>query len=177
MTDAPAALPAVLADTVIVSARLTGRMTAEVRSLLDRITGVPIVLALQTVAELRFGAINAGWGEKRRNQLDALIAGLDVAPPDDAAPPSGQCCATRPAKLATGWRTRSTTATGGSPPPPSATASPSLPLTESSMASPASTYCSPKWSTAWPTFVPPAPSRSANVLRPGGSRNRSRSPG
>ena len=84
MTDAPSSPLPVVADTVIASARLTGRMTAEVRSLLARITGVPIVLALQTVAELRFGAINAGWGLRRREQLEAFIAGLDVAPPDDA---------------------------------------------------------------------------------------------
>lgn len=43
----------------------------------------PVLLAFQTVAELRFGALRAGWGELRRRRLDRSIARLTVVQPDD----------------------------------------------------------------------------------------------
>jgi predicted nucleic acid-binding protein len=50
------------------------------RALIDR---RPIVLAFQTVMELRFGALHGGWGEFRRRRLEQRIAELTVALPDD----------------------------------------------------------------------------------------------
>lgn len=44
-----------------------------------------VVLAFQTVAELRFGALNANWGEFRRRKLDRELAGFEPARPDDIA--------------------------------------------------------------------------------------------
>jgi len=44
----------------------------------------PVVLAFQTVIELRFGALRAGWGEQRRRRLERRIAEMAVVQPDDA---------------------------------------------------------------------------------------------
>lgn len=43
----------------------------------------PVLLAFQTVMELRFGALRAGWGELRRHRLERRIAGLTMLQPDD----------------------------------------------------------------------------------------------
>jgi predicted nucleic acid-binding protein len=43
----------------------------------------PVLLAFQTVMELRFGALRAGWGELRRRRLERRIAELTVVQPDD----------------------------------------------------------------------------------------------
>lgn len=40
-------------------------------------------IALQTAAELRFGALAAGWGERRRQEVEALIGRCAVLPNDD----------------------------------------------------------------------------------------------
>jgi hypothetical protein len=44
----------------------------------------PVLLAFQTVMELRFGMLRAGWGELRRRRLDRRIMALTVIQPDDA---------------------------------------------------------------------------------------------
>lgn len=38
------------------------------------VEGARIVLAFQTVAEVRFGALNAGWQDRRRGELEVRIA-------------------------------------------------------------------------------------------------------
>jgi len=43
----------------------------------------PVLRAFQTVMELRYGALHAGWGELRRRRLERRIAELTVAQPDD----------------------------------------------------------------------------------------------
>ncbi|MGH3499930.1 MAG: PIN domain-containing protein [Nocardioidaceae bacterium] len=43
----------------------------------------PVLLAFQTVMELRFGALRAGWGELRRRRLERRIVELTVVQPDD----------------------------------------------------------------------------------------------
>lgn len=43
----------------------------------------PVVLAFQTVMELRFGALRARWGELRRRRLERRIAEIAVVQPDD----------------------------------------------------------------------------------------------
>ena len=40
-------------------------------------------VALQSVAEMRFGAILNGWGEKRRNALEDFLSAYTVISPDD----------------------------------------------------------------------------------------------
>lgn len=42
-----------------------------------------VLLAFQTVMELRYGALRAGWGELRRRRLERRIAELAVIQPDD----------------------------------------------------------------------------------------------
>lgn len=46
--------------------------------------GHQIFLAAFTVAELRYGALVAGWGEQRRHQLEQSIAATTVVPISDA---------------------------------------------------------------------------------------------
>ncbi len=43
----------------------------------------PVLLAFQTVMELRFGALPAGWGELRRRRLERRLAEIAVVQPDD----------------------------------------------------------------------------------------------
>ena len=50
------------------------------RTLID---DTPVLLAFQTVMELRYGALRAGWGELRRRRLERRIAELTVVQPDD----------------------------------------------------------------------------------------------
>lgn len=50
--------------------------------LLDRyrpyLVNVKLIVSFQTIAELRFGAIRARWGERRRQQLEIFIRRFDV---------------------------------------------------------------------------------------------------
>jgi len=39
----------------------------------SNLTGVPLVIAFQTVAEMRYGALAAGWGARRRQQLERFL--------------------------------------------------------------------------------------------------------
>jgi predicted nucleic acid-binding protein len=50
----------------------------------ELIGAAPVVLAFQTVMELRFGALRAGWGELRRRRMERRIAEMPVVQPDDA---------------------------------------------------------------------------------------------
>jgi predicted nucleic acid-binding protein len=43
----------------------------------------PVLLAFQTVMELRYGALRAGWGDLRRRRLERRVAELTVVQPDD----------------------------------------------------------------------------------------------
>lgn len=47
-------------------------------------SGRSIFLASQTVAELRFGALVAGWGDSRRLRLEIAIAAATIVPVTDA---------------------------------------------------------------------------------------------
>jgi len=46
--------------------------------------GHQIFLAAVTVAELRYGALVAGWGDQRRQRLEQSIAATTVVPVSDA---------------------------------------------------------------------------------------------
>jgi tRNA(fMet)-specific endonuclease VapC len=43
-----------------------------------------VFLAAVTVAELRYGALVAGWGEQRRHRLEQSISAITVVPVSDA---------------------------------------------------------------------------------------------
>lgn len=51
--------------------------------LVTRMVGNQTFVAPQTVAELRFGALVAGWGEFRRRRLEQAIAATTVVPITD----------------------------------------------------------------------------------------------
>jgi predicted nucleic acid-binding protein len=75
---------AVVVDTMVMS----WLIHHDPRGLKDRyrqlIGQARIVLALQTVAELRAGALLAEWGELRTRRLERSLATADTAQPDDA---------------------------------------------------------------------------------------------
>ncbi len=75
---------AVLLDTMVMSAIVNeaknpGRALDVRKVIAER----SVVVSFVTVAELRFGAINAGWGELRRRSLERRIKAATVLTPDD----------------------------------------------------------------------------------------------
>ena len=79
--DAPAG---VVLDTMVVSWLLDERSNPLADRYRAFIGQAPVILAFQTVMELRFGALHVGWGEFRRRRLEQRIAELTVVQPDDA---------------------------------------------------------------------------------------------
>jgi hypothetical protein len=76
MTNAPPA--GVVVDTMVISCPFDERPNPLAERYRDLIGPAPVLLAFQTVMELRFGAIRAGWGELRRRRLERRIAELTV---------------------------------------------------------------------------------------------------
>lgn len=73
----------VVVDTMVTSWLFDERPNPRAEQYRGLIDGRPIVLAFQTVMELRYGALHAGWGELRRRRLERRLAELTVAQPDD----------------------------------------------------------------------------------------------
>jgi len=71
-------------DTGVVSASLSRRRRAHLESAVAKVGGNQVFLAVQTVAELRYGALVAGWGEPRRTRLENAIDSATVVPVTDA---------------------------------------------------------------------------------------------
>src|SRR2546428_11215827 len=73
----------VVVDTMVMSWLLDDRpnpLSDRYRALIgDR----PVLLAFQTVMELRYGALRAGWGDLRRRRLERRVAGRSIGQPDD----------------------------------------------------------------------------------------------
>ena len=63
MTNAPPA--GVVVDTMVISWLFDERPNPLAERYRDLIGPAPVLLAFQTVMELRYGAIRAGWGEPR----------------------------------------------------------------------------------------------------------------
>jgi predicted nucleic acid-binding protein len=74
---------AVVVDTNVFGAALTRRHSPLVELYAPHLTGRVLVLAAQTVAELRFGALWAKWGPARRAELEQRITRARVAPVDE----------------------------------------------------------------------------------------------
>jgi predicted nucleic acid-binding protein len=73
---------AVVLDTNVFTARLNPR--SPLLPLYDRhLIGARMVISAQTVAEARYGALKAGWREKRLAQLERLVRRGQVVAPDD----------------------------------------------------------------------------------------------
>lgn len=81
MTDARS--PGVVVDTMVISWLLDERPNPLADRYRDLIGPQPVLLAFQTVMELRFGALRAGWGDLRRRRLERRIAEIAVVQPDD----------------------------------------------------------------------------------------------
>ena len=73
----------VVVDTMVISWLFDERPNPLADRYRQLIGATPVVLAFQTVMELRFGTLRAGWGELRRRGLDRRIAQLSVLRPDD----------------------------------------------------------------------------------------------
>jgi predicted nucleic acid-binding protein len=73
----------VVVDTMVISWLLDERPNALAAGYRVLIGARPVVLAFQTVMELRYGALRAGWGDLRRRRLERGIAELPVVQPDD----------------------------------------------------------------------------------------------
>ena len=73
-----------LVDTGVFSAAHSRRRRPEHEPLLARLPGTQLNLAEQTVAELRFGALVAAWGDARRDRLEHAIQAATVVPVTDA---------------------------------------------------------------------------------------------
>lgn len=71
-------------DTGVFSATLGGRGRQRLDSYVTRLIGHQLFIATQTVAELRFGALVAGWGSARVGRLEESIAEVTVIPVSDA---------------------------------------------------------------------------------------------
>jgi len=82
MTDAPAA--GVVVDTMVISWLLDDRPQRLATGYRGLIGTTPMLVAFQTLMELRYGALRAGWGELRRRRLERRVGRLTVVQPDDA---------------------------------------------------------------------------------------------
>lgn len=73
----------VVVDTGIFGAGLTSRSTPLAQRYASLLVGRQLVIAVQTVTELYFGARKANWGEARLQQLEQRIVRAVIAPCDD----------------------------------------------------------------------------------------------
>jgi predicted nucleic acid-binding protein len=81
MTDAPS--EGIVVDTMVISWLFDERpnpLANRYRALIGRRS---VLLAFQTVMELRYGALRANWGELRRRRLERRIAELTIIEGDD----------------------------------------------------------------------------------------------
>lgn len=73
-----------LVDTGVFSAALSRNRRPEFEPLVARLLGNQLNLAAQSVAELRYGALFAGWGSARAAKLERAIGTVNVIPVSDA---------------------------------------------------------------------------------------------
>lgn len=72
----------ILVDTGVFSAGFSRKPRADLAPYAARLVGNRVLLTVQTVAELRYGALAAGWGSKRAERLDRAIEVVDIVPID-----------------------------------------------------------------------------------------------
>jgi tRNA(fMet)-specific endonuclease VapC len=73
----------VVVDTMVISWLFDDRPNPLADRYRELIGAQPVLLAFQTVMELRYGVLRAGWGELRRRRLERRVAELTVVQPDD----------------------------------------------------------------------------------------------
>ncbi len=71
-------------DTGVFSASLSRRFRPQFEPHLKALVGSRVLLATQSVAELRYGALVAGWGDPRNLRLEIAIAAARVIPVTEA---------------------------------------------------------------------------------------------
>ena len=74
----------VVVDTMVISWLFDDRPNPLADRYRTLVGPAPVLLAFQTLMELRFAALRAGWGQFRHRRLDRRIAELTVVQPDDA---------------------------------------------------------------------------------------------
>ena len=74
----------ILVDTGVFSASISRRRRTRFESQVGLMAGHQVFLAAVTVAELRYGALVADWGDQRRRRLEQSIAVTTVVPVSDA---------------------------------------------------------------------------------------------
>lgn len=74
---------AVVVDTNVFGAALTRRQAPLVGLYASHLSGRLLVLATQTVAELRYGALLARWGAPRQAEMERRIGRARIAPVDE----------------------------------------------------------------------------------------------
>ncbi len=77
-------MTAVVVDTGVFSAGLSRRRNDLVAAYAEHLQGRVLVIAPQTVAEMRFGALAARWGAGRIAELERRVALARIAVIDDA---------------------------------------------------------------------------------------------
>jgi predicted nucleic acid-binding protein len=73
----------VLVDTNVWGAELDPRSTPLRHRYARHLVGAAPAIAVQTVAELRYGALRSNWGTRRMEQLERLLHRAVVIPIDD----------------------------------------------------------------------------------------------
>lgn len=84
MAAPPGEPVAVVVDTGVYGAGLSRKSEPLAARYARHLVGRRLVLSFQTVAELRFGALNAGWGTRKRADLEVRLARAAVVGVDDA---------------------------------------------------------------------------------------------
>ena len=74
----------ILVDTGVFSASISRRRRVRFEPQVGLMAGHQVFLAAVTIAELRYGALVADWGEQRRRRLEQSIAATTVGPVSDA---------------------------------------------------------------------------------------------
>lgn len=72
-----------MVDTVVFSWQLVRSSPGRAAEYGRHLVGRRLVLSFVSVEELRFGAINGGWGERRRRELEVRLKRVAIAPYDD----------------------------------------------------------------------------------------------
>ncbi len=80
ITDGTPGAEPVVIDTMIAGALFSRRQLATKYE--PHVHGRPLVISFVTVAELRFGALKANWGEARHAALEARLSSMTVVPSD-----------------------------------------------------------------------------------------------
>ncbi len=75
-----------LVDTGVFAAAFSRLPRVDLRPYVARIAGRQVFLAVQTVAELRYGALVGGWGRARTTHLEAAIDDAVIVPVNDQLP-------------------------------------------------------------------------------------------